>query len=1575
MMKNKISKLGFTLIELLAAIIIIVVVIAIAVPLVINMIEIVKREAFRATAYSIADAGRFLVASENESQGYQEFYYLDGKQYNADNWQLDYTGDGPKTGVVVINEKNKVVLAIHNGTYCATKSANTNTVTVTKTTPEDCNAYSIIETCDSWEQIALKYDVNLDKLLAANNETDPNSSTCGKDIKIPVSSNSSSSSFAGGDGGSKIYYKTYYTMGYVFSSSTLPLSYEYKIKLGVLPLNISDIKVTRVTDQNVFESLDDFKRYITKKNMGEVIWQEEVSAPIDISQASVFRDHAARTANMTADDVVVQCDATACYAIVSATVDNLANVNPNTIDGVGQVVYTPIKFTVEFNGEADTCAVLTTTDTTPGTLVGTGTSTDPYLLESVEDLVALSNSVNAGNTYSGKYLSFTNSFDLNNLRSYKDPNTIVFGDINGNGTVEGLLTELSSGAGFVPIGTEINKFSGRILGNANCIFDLFINRPTTAFAGLFGYNNGATIRALSLNNVNITGANYTGGLVGYNLNSTVSSINVTGNVTGQNYSGLVAGASHADLSTAKVTSVIVHGNVNGADYVGGIVGNNSAYGGTNYLNGINQGGHVISSGANVGRLAGANSSSQSTIILSGLSLPTALINDSVNGSEIVGTSTTSINGATINSMNDVLRNINLAEQALDTYIGGDSDGDGYYWDYSDSGVLVQRSTDKFPLTFDLAGAGTAADPYLIYDSNDLRKASLKLGSTFRIMNNIDFTNKRFYMMGSYINRFSGTIDGNEKTLSNINLNIPAASYVGLVGYNTGTISVVKLNNININASNFVGGLTGYNHNGRVIESEVVGNVTGNNYVSLAAGYVFNDYGVPRVTDVIVQGNITGNDYVGGLAGGAYAYSMSTGYISGINKGGNIIATGVNVARTIGASSRGSGSNSNITSSLSMNTVTINGSPIVSTSSTGNHGADFDNLNDLNDINLVETALDTYIGGDNDSNGFYWDYDADGKVVRKKVSEYPLTFSLAGAGTAADPYLIYNYEDLRQAALKLGSVYKLMTDIDLSGKRYYMLGSYMNNFSGTLNGNEKTISNLNLDSPNTSYLGLVGYNKGTVSAIKLNNVDIRGSHYVGALSGYVYNGRVIESEVIGNASGINYVSLGAGYVNNYYGTPRVSSIIVQGNVTGNNYVGGLAGYAYAYALSTGNVSGINKGGSVVATGGTNVGRNFGGVGKGSGSDPIIASSLALDTITVNGATVTSTYPTSNHGADFDNLTDLNDINLSELALDTYIGGDNDGNGYYWDYDASYNLVRRNVSSYPLTFSLVGAGTAADPYLIGNYSDLRQASLKPGSTFKLTADIDMLGQHYYMLGSYLNRFGGKFDGNALTINNLTINSPHASYIGLVGYSNGTITGLNLNNLDLIANNYVGGFAGYVYNSHVVKNTVNGNILGNNYLGLAVGYLNSYYGAPRMQEITVEGNVTGSDYIGGVVGGAYSYSLDNGYLNAINKGGSLVSSGTNIGRIGGSIGRGAGCDPIIVNSSAVTSTTLNGATVVCKVNEVPVACTDPASKNGMDISSSDLSNTVTYTDRGFNFTDEVLDYIWYIDGGTAKFRAGSL
>ncbi len=1461
-MKNKFSKLGFTLIELLAAIIIIIVVIAIAVPLVINMIDIVKREAFRATAYSIADSGRLLIANQNESQGYQEFFYLDGKEYNADNKKLDYSGEGPKTGVVILNEKNRVVMAIHNGTYCAIKSADTNKVTVTKTLPDDCNAYSIITTCDTWEQIAIKYDVSLADLLAANNETDSKSSTCDRDIKIPVSSTSSGSSYAG-DGGTTVYYKTYYTMGYVSSSSTLPLSYQYTIKLGVLPLNIADIEVTRVTTQSVFESLDDFKRYITKKNMGEVIWQGETPAEIDISQASVFRDHAADSMNMSADDVFVSCDTEACYATVNATVNNLNNVNPNTIEGVGQVAYTPIKFTVEFNGEGETCTVRTATDTVPGILAGAGTNVDPYLVESVEDLVALSNNVSAGNTYSGKYISFTNSFDFNNSKSYENYGTTEYGDINGNGNIEGLLTELTTGAGFNPIGNGTTKFSGRILGNTNCINNLYINRSANAYVGFVGYNDGGSITALTLNDINITGSDYTGGLTGYTANNNITASGVTGDVTGNNYVGLVSGYAYTYTTVIRLSNIIAEGNVVGANYVGGFVGFANNYcTSPSKISGIYKGGNITSTGGNVGRIIGGKSNgcgddfANSSLALSSIQ---------INGAPISSTYPTSNHGAEFDDLS-ALNNINLIELSLDTYYGGDNDGDGYYYDYNDNGIIVQKKISNDPLTFSLSGSGTTADPYLINTAADLKQINLKLGSAYKLMNDIDLTGNRFYMIGSSQNNFSGTFDGNGKTISNLTLNNPNGSYAGLFGYSRGTIKNLTLSNFIIDADNYIGALAGYN-------SGTIASVALNNI------------------------NITARDNTGGLVG----YNTGTILESSLS---NIDISGLSYTGGIAG----------YINSGNVRSVTVEGD-IVGTNYTG----------------LATGYLYTYT-----------------------------------------------------AVIRLNSV---IADGNIVGANYVggLVGFANNHCAGT-----------------SSISGI--YRSGSIVT-------------TGGIVGYISSGNVKSSTVSGNVVGSNYTGLAAGYIYTYTSVIGLTGIIADGNVTGANYVAGIVGFANDYCASAAPISGIYRSGSIIATG-SNVGRTLAGKSNGCGNN-FYNSSLALKSITINGSPVTSTYPSSNHGADFDNLSDLNDINFVELSIDTYTGGDNDGDGYYFDYDDTATIVKKSVVDYPLTFSLPGSGTVADPYLINSVSDLKQINLKLSSVYKLNTDLDLTGHYLYMIGSYHNGFSGTFDGNNKTVNNLTLNNLDGSYTGLFGNNRGTIKNLALTGFNINSNNYVGslagtnsgtirevtvnnanitsldntgglagyssgaivgstiagttvngynntgGIVGYVSSGNVIDNVVTANVRGNNYVGLASGYVYTYTAANKITSILAEGNVDGSNYVGGLVGFGNSYCASGALISGVYRDGIVSSIGTSIAR--GVAGRSNGCgNNYILNISALSSIPLNGTAVTS---------TSATGANGLDITSSDLLNTVTYTDRGFNFTDEALDYIWYIDGSRAKFRVGSL
>ncbi len=108
---------------------------------------------------------------------------------------------------------------------------------------------------------------------------------------------------------------------------------------------------------------------------------------------------------------------------------------------------------------------------------GTGTSTNPYLIETAAQLAYLSQQVNAGTNYSGIFFQLENDIDLNNQE-------------------------------WTPIGTENNPFKGFFSGNHHIIYNMQIT-GTFAFNGLFGYVNQGIINKVGIENCNIDIPNYT----------------------------------------------------------------------------------------------------------------------------------------------------------------------------------------------------------------------------------------------------------------------------------------------------------------------------------------------------------------------------------------------------------------------------------------------------------------------------------------------------------------------------------------------------------------------------------------------------------------------------------------------------------------------------------------------------------------------------------------------------------------------------------------------------------------------------------------------------------------------------------------------------------------------------------------------------------------------------------------------------------------------------------------------------------------------------------------------------------
>jgi hypothetical protein len=104
------------------------------------------------------------------------------------------------------------------------------------------------------------------------------------------------------------------------------------------------------------------------------------------------------------------------------------------------------------------------------------------------------------------------------------------------------VTDSGNNEGFLPIGNKVDKFTGEYDGNKKAINGLTITRNSNNNTGLFGWAKVATISKLGLTNVNITGKDSVGQLVGLAHSTEIINCYATsGTVTGNNNVGGLIG--------------------------------------------------------------------------------------------------------------------------------------------------------------------------------------------------------------------------------------------------------------------------------------------------------------------------------------------------------------------------------------------------------------------------------------------------------------------------------------------------------------------------------------------------------------------------------------------------------------------------------------------------------------------------------------------------------------------------------------------------------------------------------------------------------------------------------------------------------------------------------------------------------------------------------------------------------------------------------------------------------------------------------------------------------------------------
>ncbi len=206
-----------------------------------------------------------------------------------------------------------------------------------------------------------------------------------------------------------------------------------------------------------------------------------------------------------------------------------------------------------------------------------------YTVSTRQDLEAFRDSVNNGNKYTGETITQTANIDLQGSESNQ----------------------------WTPIGNYGENsnlyFAGTYEGNNYTISNIYINQSTKDYQGLFGYANSANINNLEIENVNITGQNYVGNIVGLVSQSTLHNIHITSGVlNGKHLTGGIIGhgqdtqitqcSNKSNINTTqdsnpeknlgayggiagriasgKVEGCVNYGNITGDAYVGGITGIN-----------------------------------------------------------------------------------------------------------------------------------------------------------------------------------------------------------------------------------------------------------------------------------------------------------------------------------------------------------------------------------------------------------------------------------------------------------------------------------------------------------------------------------------------------------------------------------------------------------------------------------------------------------------------------------------------------------------------------------------------------------------------------------------------------------------------------------------------------------------------------------------------------------------------------------------------------------------------------------------------------------------------------------------
>jgi trimeric autotransporter adhesin len=509
---------------------------------------------------------------------------------------------------------------------------------------------------------------------------------------------------------------------------------------------------------------------------------------------------------------------------------------------------------------------------------------------------------------------------------------------------------------------------------------------------------------------------------------------------------------------------------------------------------------------------------------------------------------------------------------------------------------------------------------------------------------------------------------------------------------------------------------------------------------------------------------------------------------------------------------------------------------------------------------------------------------------------------------------------------LSGSYALGSNIDASATSAWNAGAGFapignsGQFTGIFDGLGHTISNLFINTPGTSNIGLFGVTSGAnLQNVGLINASVTGRTYVGALVGNKGGGNVVNAYSTGTVSGFSWVGGLEGLSNGGNLTNASSSAVVIGtstlvgglvgqarfygtitnsyasgavNGSGATYVGGLVGQArfvnltndYALGAVTGN---FGVGGLVGFLDSTTIATSY-------SAGVVTGSSSAGGLVGVSGGTVTNSYwdvtrsgqATSAGGAGLTDAQMQTASNFAGFAFTTTPSASGDS----WVIVDADGTLNNAAAAAGATLPMLASEYST---AISNAHELQLMAMAPAASYALSTNVsaaataliggistDVWGSSGFVpIGSLTNGFTGTFDGLNETVSGLTMNLTTPN-VGLFGY---TGMGAAIRNVGLIGGSVTGGAGtgGLVGNNGPGNSVTNSHTTGSISGAAGTGGLVGSNTTGAITNSYATGSISGAAGTGGLVGsnttGAVTSSYATGSVSGAAGTGGLIGSST--------------------------------------------------------------------------------------------------